>query len=52
MLSFSELEFKCSMRVIDALNQLHATHTFPHALKPVVQNFYLLCFEKVDNNPC
>ena len=25
-LSFSELEFKWSVHVIDALNQLHATH--------------------------
>ena len=26
-MSFSELEFKWSVHVIDALNQLHATHT-------------------------
>ena len=34
MLSFSELEFKWSAHVIDALNQLHATHTsFPYCLQ-------------------
>ena len=27
MLSFSELEFKCCVHVIDALNQLHVIHT-------------------------
>ena len=27
ILTFSELEFKWSVYVIDALNQLHATHT-------------------------
>ena len=31
---FSELEFKWSIHVIDALNQLHATHTwFPYCLQ-------------------
>ena len=52
MLSFSELEIKWSVHVIDALNQLHAIHMYFIFLFPMIYLYYGSKCEKLAILPC